>query len=176
MQLLVTRPVIEHLERELRRAGRREIGGLLMGEHVRDELFRIVEISVQRGGGTHACFIRHPRDHNAQLEEFFAQTGNDYSRFNYLGEWHSHPSFDPLPSDTDILTMQSMVEDPETGANFLVLMVCRMASGRGRVLELTASAFRAGISPIAVPVSFEPEPPGRKKVTLVEHLRKFVDL
>jgi len=175
MQLLVARPVIKRLECELRRAGRREIGGLLMGEHVRDELFRLVELSVQRGGGTDACFIRRPSDHEAQLEKFFAQTGNDYTRFNYLGEWHSHPSFDPLPSDTDISAMQSMVEDPDVGVNFLVLLVCRMASGRGRVLEMTSTAFRAGAPPLAVPISVEPEPQGQK-VTLLDRFRKFMRL
>lgn len=175
MRLLVARPVIERLERELRRAGRKEVGGLLMGEHVRDELFRLVELSVQRSGGTNACFIRRPDDHKEQLEKFFAETGNDFSRFNYMGEWHSHPSFEPLPSDTDIRTMQSMVEDPDAGVNFLVLMVCRMASGRGRVLELTATAFRAGASPLAVPISFEPEPEGRKE-TLVARFRRFMHL
>ncbi len=173
MQLLVARPVIKRLERELRRAGRREIGGLLMGEHLRDELFRLVELSVQRGGGTNVCFIRRPQDHKAQLEKFFAQSGNDFTRFNYLGEWHSHPSFEPLPSDTDIRTMQSLVEDPDVGVNFLVLMVCRMASGRGRVLELTATAFRAGANPLAVPISVEPEPEGQN-VKLVERVRRFI--
>jgi [CysO sulfur-carrier protein]-S-L-cysteine hydrolase len=173
MQLLVARPVIERLERELRRAGRKEIGGLLMGEHVRDELFRLVDLSVQRSGGTDACFIRRPGDHKAQLEKFFTETGNDFTRFNYMGEWHSHPSFEPLPSDTDICTMQSIVEDPDAGVNFLVLMVCRMATGRRRVLELTATAYRAGVSPIAVPISAEPEPPGQR-VTLVERFRRFM--
>lgn len=173
MQLLVARPVIKRLERELRRAGRRESGGLLMGEHLRDELFRLVELSVQRGGGTNVCFIRRPQDHKAQLEKFFAQSGNDFTRFNYLGEWHSHPSFEPLPSDTDIRTMQSMVEAPDAGVNFLVLMVCRMASGRGRVLELTATAFRAGATPLAVPISVEREPEGQN-VKLVERVRRFI--
>jgi integrative and conjugative element protein (TIGR02256 family) len=163
MQLLVTRPVIERLERELRRAGRKEIGGLLMGEHVQDELFRLVELSVQQRGGTSACFIRRPEDHKEQLEKFFAETGNDFRRFNYMGEWHSHPSFEPLPSDTDVRTMQSMVEDSDAGVNFLVLIVCRMAAGRVRVLELTATAFRAGAPPLVVPISVEAEPVGQTK-------------
>jgi integrative and conjugative element protein (TIGR02256 family) len=175
MQLLVARPVIERLERELRRAGRKEIGGLLMGEHLRDELFRLVELSVQRSGGTDACFIRRPGDHKAQLEKFFAETGNDFTRFNYMGEWHSHPSFEPLPSDTDVCMMQSIIEDPDAGVNFLLLMVCRMASGRGRVLEMTATAFRAGAPPLAVPISVEPEPQGQK-LTLLDRFRKFMRL
>ena len=60
MQLLLPSRLIQRLQSELKRAGNREIGGLLMGEHVRDEVFRIVDISVQRSGGDRACFIRQP--------------------------------------------------------------------------------------------------------------------
>src|SRR5271170_5137069 len=141
MQLLLAPQVIKRLQRELRRAGRREIGGLLMGEHLSDELFRVTEISIQRAGGTHACFVRDPKDHKAQLETFFARTGKDYARFNYLGEWHSHPSFEAIPSATDFRTMQSIVEDSDVGVNFLVLLVCKRAA-RGSI-EATAVAFRA---------------------------------
>jgi hypothetical protein len=119
-----------------------------MGEHLRDELFQLVEISVQRSGGTDACFIRDPRDHKAELEKFFAQTGNDYSRFNYLGEWHSHPSFEPIPSGTDITTMQSIVEDPEVGVNFAVLLIAKL--GKRKHLEATGTAFRINAVPISV--------------------------
>ena len=98
MHLLLTPKILKRLRRELRRAGEREIGGLLMGEHVLDEMFRVTEISVQRAGGSEACFVRDPASHKTQLEKFFADTGADYSRFNYLGEWHSHPTFEAVPS------------------------------------------------------------------------------
>jgi integrative and conjugative element protein (TIGR02256 family) len=148
MQLLLTQQILKRLQRELRRAGSREIGGLLMGEHVSDELFRIVDISVQRTGGSHSCFIRNPSDHTIHLEKFFAQTGNDYTRFNYLGEWHSHPSFDPLPSATDVQAMQSIVNDPSVGAHFLVLLIPKIA--RDKQIEATAMAFRARTPPLPV--------------------------
>jgi integrative and conjugative element protein (TIGR02256 family) len=173
MKLLLTPQVIKRLQRELRKAGRREIGGLLMGEHVGDELFRLVEISVQRSGGTDACFIRDPRDHTAELAKFFAQTGNDYARFNYLGEWHSHPSFEPIPSGTDITTMQSIVEDPEVGVNFLVLLVCRR-SARGAI-QATAVAFRSGTEPLAIPVALETETQDQTS-TLRQRVRRFLGL
>ncbi len=153
MQLLLAPKVCKRLKRELRKAGRREIGGLLMGEHVADELFRVVEISVQRAGGTYACFIRRPEDHQEQLQKFFAEKGNDYSRFNYLGEWHSHPSFEPAPSDTDIRAMQAIVEDPDVGVNFLLLLVCKRSTAGA--IEGTATAFRAASEPVPVPVTFE---------------------
>src|SRR5690606_1513044 len=107
MRLLLTVPIALRLRRELRRAGRREIGGLLMGEHLYDDVFRIADITVQRSGGAKTCFVRQPHEHQAELNSFFERTGANYSRFNYLGEWHSHPSFDPLPSETDLQTMQS---------------------------------------------------------------------
>ncbi len=153
MQLLLTRPVVKSLRRELRRAGSREIGGLLMGEHVRDEVFRVVSISVQRSGGSQTCFIRQPQEHAAQLKEFFARTGADYTRFNYLGEWHSHPSFKPLPSDTDVRTMQSIVDDPMVGVNFLVLMIPRL--GKRGTVELSAMAIRRDGPPFTALVSTE---------------------
>jgi len=126
-----------------------------MGEHVRDEVFRVVSISVQRSGGSQTCFIRQPREHEAQLREFFARTGADYTRFNYLGEWHSHPSFEPVPSDTDLRTMQSIVDDSMVGVNFLALMIPRLGK-RGRV-ELSAMAVRRGGPPLPALVSTEEE-------------------
>jgi integrative and conjugative element protein (TIGR02256 family) len=155
MQLLLTQPVVKNLRLELRRAGRREIGGLLMGEHVRDEVFRVVSISIQRSGGSQTCFIRQPQEHEAQLKEFFARTGADYARFNYLGEWHSHPSFEPVPSDTDVRTMQSIVDDPIVGVNFLMLMIPRL--GKGGRLELSAMTVRRGWPPSPALVSTEQE-------------------
>ncbi len=167
MQLLLPSQLIQRLLRELGRAGEREIGGLLMGEHVRDEVFRIVDISVQRSGGERACFIRHPKNHQKALKKFFAQTGNDYTRFNYLGEWHSHPSFAPLPSETDVETMRSLVADPEVGANFLVLLITKRDSDGH--FQATATVFLAN-SP-SLPATFQVETePAPKSWVLIQWL------
>lgn len=77
-------------------------------------------------------------EHRAQLAAFFELNGGDYTRFNYLGEWHSHPCSEPLPSMTDIQTMQSIVDDPEVGANFLILFIVTWK--RWRSMELSAMA------------------------------------
>jgi integrative and conjugative element protein (TIGR02256 family) len=153
MQLLLPKSVVKLLVRELRKAGSREIGGLLMGEHVEAEIFRVASLTVQRSGGDFAGFVREPGDHEVQLKRFFKQTNNDYTRFNYLGEWHSHPSFRSLPSTTDLSTMQSIVEDGGMGVNFLVLLIPRLA-GVER-MELSATAFRAGVAPEAVDLRTE---------------------
>jgi [CysO sulfur-carrier protein]-S-L-cysteine hydrolase len=153
MKLLLPASILTRLRRELRAAGRREIGGLLMGEHVQDDVFRIVDLTVQHTGGTAACFIRHPNEHQAELDHFFERTGADYRRFNYLGEWHSHPSFQPLPSSTDVDTMQSIVGDPTVGVHFLSLLIVKL-SGR-RIVQMSATVFCPEYHPVAVEVEVE---------------------
>lgn len=170
MKIFLAPEIGKRLHRELRRAGSREIGGLLMGENLGDELFRVVDISIQRSGGTHACFIRNPKDHQAYLQAFFARTGKDYTRFNYLGEWHSHPSFDAVPSRTDMETMQSMVSDQEVGANFLVLVIAKRL---GQQIEATATVFMPNTTPISVPLSAEPGEENNEGNLLSKWLKKI---
>jgi [CysO sulfur-carrier protein]-S-L-cysteine hydrolase len=172
MQILLAPPIVKRLRRELRRAGKREIGGLLMGEHLGSELFRVVDISMQRSGGTRACFIRDPRSHQPYLDKFFARTGNDYSRFNYLGEWHSHPTFEAAPSVTDLETMQSIVSDPAVGVNFLTLLVAKLS--RRNVLEATATAFSVGNPPQAVNIAIEVDEKLQARGSLATWLRKIL--
>ena len=170
MKILLAPQIVKRLRHELRRAGRREIGGLLMGEDLGAGLFRVVDISVQRSGGTHACFIRNPKDHQAYQQAFFSRTGEDYARFNYLGEWHSHPSFDVLPSGPDIETMQSIVSDPTVGANFLTLLIARLS---GKQLEATATVFMSSTAPFCVPLSAEHDEEAGEKTLVSKWLRKI---
>lgn len=109
----------------LRRAGRREIGGILMGEQVAPDHFRIVEFSVDAATGTAAHFVRSPEHHAAALGAFFKRTGAEYMRFNYLGEWHSHPSFPVRPSSEDVASMQGLV-DGERDIDFSALLIVRL--------------------------------------------------
>jgi [CysO sulfur-carrier protein]-S-L-cysteine hydrolase len=113
------------LRKCLRRAGRREIGGILMGEQVAPDHFRIVDFSVDDKTGTAAHFVRSPKHHAEALEGFFRRTGSDFKRFNYLGEWHSHPSFPARPSQEDITSMQSLVNG-ERDIDFSALMIVRL--------------------------------------------------
>jgi proteasome lid subunit RPN8/RPN11 len=155
MKLLLPQRVIKRLKRKLR--GRiNEIGGVMVGEYVAADTFRIVDISVQRRGGTVAHFVRDPVHHEAFLADFFAKTGNDYKRFNYIGEWHSHPAFEPLPSGPDLATMYDIVEDPDVGINFAVLIIARLKSWS--MLELSATLFRQGVVPEAVSVQIDNAP------------------
>ena len=127
MRLILPLDIQQRLIGDLRIAGVSEIGGLLMGEHVGPNIFRILDVTVDHGGGSYARFVRVIRKHGRGLIAFFRRTGSEYRRFNYIGEWHSHPSFGLNPSATDIETMRNIVDDPSVGANFAALVIVRLS-------------------------------------------------
>jgi integrative and conjugative element protein (TIGR02256 family) len=119
-------PDIEaRLRRALQEAGNREIGGMLMAEQLAPGRFCVVDFSVDSITGSHSEFRRDPAKHRQTLDEFFRRTGHDFRRFNYLGEWHSHPSFSVRPSPADISTMAEIVEDEASEITFAALLIVR---------------------------------------------------
>jgi len=126
MQLLVPPEINARLVGALSDAGRREIGGILMGEHVGPDVFRVKDLTIQRKSGTFAAFVRIVSEILAPLRAFFDSTKHDYTKFNYLGEWHSHHSFALRPSTRDHATMCEMVSDPQLGARFVILLLVRL--------------------------------------------------
>ncbi|GAA3075756.1 hypothetical protein GCM10010520_23570 [Rhizobium viscosum] len=127
VQLVLPRAIVEKMGTVLARAGRREIGGVLMARQREPGAFEIVEFSVDELSGQRAHFVRDHAYHNKFLGAFFDKTGHDYQNFNYIGEWHSHPELPILPSVTDIESMEGLVNG-ERDIPFAVLLVVRADS------------------------------------------------
>ncbi|OGP54660.1 MAG: hypothetical protein A2162_04060 [Deltaproteobacteria bacterium RBG_13_52_11b] len=145
MQLLVPPEIATRLADALAQAGRREIGGILMGEHVGPDCFRVKDLTIQRKGGTFAAFIRLVAEILAPIRAFFDTSKHEYTRFNYLGEWHSHHSFALSPSGRDDMTMHEIVTDAQLGARFIVLLLVKL-DDRGQ-LESSVVVYQPGIRP-----------------------------
>jgi len=121
----LTSDVEVRIKSALRRFGPRETGGILLAEHTGCNHFTVREVTVH-GRGTIATFVRHVRDAVSSIAAFFRRTGHNYRKFNYLGEWHSHPSFHPSPSLKDDDAMRRIVGDEAVGATFAVLLVVKL--------------------------------------------------
>lgn len=126
MKLLIPPEIKSQIIDALVKAGTREVGGILMGEHIGPDAFRVKELTIQRKGGTFAAFIRFVEEILAPLRAFFEANKHAYTRFNYLGEWHSHHSFALAPSRQDHVTMQEIVTDLQLGAHFVVLLLVKL--------------------------------------------------
>jgi len=139
MQIILPNDVAKKLAKALKNSVNREIGGILMGKNVSENVFLVKDITIQSHGGTFATFTRFLEDIFNPLQNFFRNTGYNFTRCNYLGEWHSHPAFILEPSSTDCKTMWEIVEDFSVGANFAVLMIIRLDSTER--LEGTVTVF-----------------------------------
>jgi integrative and conjugative element protein (TIGR02256 family) len=102
MRIELTHDIETRFRTSLRRAHDREIGGMLFAEQLQPSHFRIIDFSLDSFSGSHTAFRRDPQTHQNALDKCFQRTGRDFRRFNYLGEWHSHPSFSVQPSAQDL--------------------------------------------------------------------------
>jgi len=62
-----------------------------MAEHVGYNEFTVRKMTIHKPGSI-AYFVRCIEEIGQSLWGFFQANNNEYHRFNYLGEWHSHPS------------------------------------------------------------------------------------
>lgn len=146
MRIDFPRDLRGRLRQAVRRAGRNETGGILMAAQIEPGHFRLVEFTVDSQTGSAAHFVRSVEHHQSALSEFFARTGSEFGRFNYLGEWHSHPNHVPIPSREDVGSMQSLVHG-ERDIPFAVLLVVR---SRWSGLMLTVTLFQRDQEPTSV--------------------------
>lgn len=149
MRVEIAPDVRRTLRRALQCAGRREIGGVLMGEQIEPGHFRVVDLSIDEETGGQAHFVRSPEAHAAALNAFFERTGEDYARFNYLGEWHSHPRFPVTPSVQDAASMIELVHG-ERGIDFAVLLIVRLRWWS--TIASCCTLFRRGTHPSPVEI------------------------
>jgi len=122
----------------LQGAGSTEIGGQLFGEQLAPSVFRVTELTIQKRRGSFARFVIDLLQAAADAVRFFDRTGHRYTRFNYIGEWHSHPSFEVSPSATDLESMRRLVTDETFRGTFAILLIVRLD---GNTLARNARLF-----------------------------------
>lgn len=152
MRLRLPADRLAPMQAALARAGRREIGGQLFGEQLAPSDFRIKDIAIQARPGSVTRFFVDLVQAGRDALSFHDRTGHEYRRFNYLGEWHSHPSFAVQPSAGDHETMKSLTTDPDFPGTFAILMIARLDPG-----ELQLGAWVYDLDGVQSPVTLEIE-------------------
>jgi proteasome lid subunit RPN8/RPN11 len=150
MRLRLPADQIARLRDALRRAGTREIGGQIFGEQLAPSNFVATELTLQRRPGTFARFVVDLIQAARDAVRFFDRTAHQYTRYNYIGEWHSHPSFAVRPSEVDVAAMRRLVRDPDFKGGFAVLMITRLEGD-----ELTCGAWMFDPAGAAVAITLE---------------------
>lgn len=152
MKIAVAADQTGKLVAALKRAGIKETGGQLFGEQLAPSNFRVTELTVQSRPGTFARFVVDLLQAAKDAVRFFERTEHRYTRYNYIGEWHSHPSFAVQPSGSDVAAMRGIVSDPRFAGSFSILMIVRLDAE-----TLTASAWVFDPQGAEHPVTLEVE-------------------
>ena len=79
------------------------------------------------------------------MDRILLANSNRVGRVDYLGEWHSHPTFPPTPSEIDLASMTGMVE--HSGPSFAALVIVRLMGGAS--MQATITTFQRGQLPEA---------------------------
>ena len=79
------------------------------------------------------------------MDVFFEETGRDFRRFNYLGEWHSHPYFLLHPSQEGVDTMTNLVEHSRAEITFALLLIVRLRLWMW--MDYSMTVFARGYAP-----------------------------
>jgi hypothetical protein len=123
---------------------------MLLAEQLAPNKFRVIDFSIDPKSGSLTSFRRDNETHKKKLQEFFRRTRTDYRRFNYLGEWHSHPLSSVHPSAQDVSEMTDLVGDRASSITFAVLLIVRLRFGLW--LEASATLFARERAPMRIKI------------------------
>lgn len=103
------------------RAGKNEVGGVLMGYRSASDIV-IVDVV---GPGPAASlkprrFVPDARWQNEEIARIYEDSGRIHT---YLGDWHTHPGMLPYPSSRDKSTLKKIAESPESRAEEPVMLI-----------------------------------------------------
>lgn len=143
LSLTVPRSQLAKLQIHLKQGGNREIGGWLVAEQTAPGKFELVGFTVDLEAGTRDRFDSLPEPHSQQMDRILLENSGRAGRVDYLGEWHSHPTFPPIPSEIDVASMTDMVENSRP--SFAALVIVRLMGNAS--IQATITTFQRGQLP-----------------------------
>lgn len=143
LSLRIPRQQLAELQVYLTQGGKREIGGWLIAKQITPGEFELVGFTVDLEVGTRDRFDSLPEPHSEQMDRILLENNDRTGRVDYLGEWHSHPTFPPVPSKIDMAAMTDMVEN--SGPLFAALVIVRLMGNAS--IQATITTFQRGLLP-----------------------------
>ncbi|MBS1511079.1 MAG: Mov34/MPN/PAD-1 family protein [Bacteroidetes bacterium] len=103
---------------EIAEWGTIETGGVLVG-YIENDIIYIAKASSPGPNAIHdiASFQA-----DANYVDMFIdmESANSAGRYQYIGEWHTHPQIEPTPSDTDLISLKEIAD---TSTDFALVFI-----------------------------------------------------
>lgn len=135
MKIIVQKTVINRMINALKRAGLNETKGACFASKTSDDCYSIEDVFLSKEKGT-TVFSNLKINYSYKCFEkrYFKKHKYDYVNHNYIGDWHSHPSFDCLPSNYD--KKEAFEELYNSNARFLIQLIVKLIDN-----EITGRCF-----------------------------------
>jgi integrative and conjugative element protein (TIGR02256 family) len=135
-RVVVPAPVFTRMADQVRRAGRNETGGVLVGRIEEDGTARIVDAS---GAGPRAVETPDRFDRDVAYCQRWIEARVRSGRCAYVGEWHSHTSGEARPSALDAESLSGIACADSYCRPTPVLVIVK--SEEGEIVERGAFSF-----------------------------------
>ena len=100
-----------------------EAGGIILGKKVVNrEEYILTEITVPSSGDKRSrfSFVRNKKSAQNVINRKWKETDGVV---NYLGEWHTHPENNPIPSEIDRALLRQIINDKSNAFPKVTLMI-----------------------------------------------------
>lgn len=121
IKLILKKPVVEIFNEYGKKNSKNEIGGVLIGK-IYPEYITIEKLTKpsKLDKSTKLSFIRSKKSAQRKINKNWK---NSNGTLIYLGEWHTHPSINPIPSQQDIKMISESLKYTVMEIDFLFLII-----------------------------------------------------
>lgn len=125
MKIIIKKEIAEKIKKAVKKAGINEIKGACFAAKKDYEIFEIEDIYISPRIGTFS-FSNLVVSLKYKLFEnkYFRKHNYEYEKHNYIGDWHSHPSFELIPSSYD---KEEVIDElKKSNALFLIQIIVKV--------------------------------------------------
>lgn len=125
MRIIVKKEIANKIKNAVKKAGVNEIKGACFAEKLDDDVFEIEDAYISPKIGSYA-FSNLIISFKYKMFEnkYFKKHNYEYEKHNYIGDWHSHPSFELIPSSFD--KREVLDELSKSNAHFLIQLIVKI--------------------------------------------------
>lgn len=124
MKIIIPKLIAAKIYNQVIKYSPNETKGALFAKKISNELFEIDDIYIEKNVGSFAFVtLINNKKYQKFQKTYHEKNNNDYVRHNYIGDWHSHPSFELNPSSFDIKEVKEDLK--ASNAKFLIQIIVK---------------------------------------------------
>lgn len=125
MKIIIPKNFSNKIFERIKETAPNETKGALFAQKINDNLYVVDDVYFEKKVGSFAFVELYNNKIYQQFQrKYHEKHNNDFKNHNYIGDWHSHPSFECYPSGFDQLEVQADLQ--QSNARFLIQTILKI--------------------------------------------------